>query len=244
MRLLEMRKLLLLIPLFLFASCAAKMIDMALRKKGILDTTAVLKPLNYNDKAIVFLEMIHLGKKEYYNDVTLKIDSLEKEGFFVFYEGLYLRKSDRVITKGDSVSYLKFRRLTNLDPLISYSQTKPFSDYVSKYNLIDQPDYIDLGITSENSQPVDLSMSTIISEFEKEKGTVTLDSCDYQSKLGSGIYNCGKVDIERRNYLLQEIAINKRNEHVVAQIKQSNKSKILIVYGKDHYPGIKQLLEQ
>lgn len=238
-----MKKLLLLSPLFLLASCAQKIVDIALKKNGILDETTVLRPIKYADKDIVFLDMMHLGKKEYYADVTAKIDSLQKDGYFVFHEGLYLRRSDRVINTKDT-NYLKFRKITNLDPLVEYSKIKPFSDYISKYNLIDQPDYVNLSMTAENSKPVDLSIAKLISEFEKQKGPVALTQCDYDTQLGSGSYNCGKVDNEARNLLMEDIAINKRNENIIDQIKQSDKRKILIVYGKKHYDGVNKLLKQ
>lgn len=237
-----MKKLLLLVFLFSLSSCAQKIVDLALKKNGILDESTVIKPLKYGDKEIVFLDMMHLGKKEYYQDVSLKIDSLQKEGFFVFYEGLYLRRDDRIIKENDT-NHLKFRKITNLDPLVEYSKIKPFSDYISKYNLIDQPDYADLGVVSENAKPVDLSIAALISEFERERGIVELTQCDYDTKLGIDDYNCGKVNKEARDYLLEDLVINKRNKNVVDQIKQSDKRKILIVYGKKHYDGIKKLLE-
>ena len=123
-----MKKLLLLIPLIVLSSCASKLVDFALKKNGVLDTKAVLQPLEYDDKKIVFLNMIHLGTKEYYADVKSKIDSLQKEGFFVMYEGLYLRKSERIIKENDTVNYLKFRKVMGIDPLVEYSKMKPFSE--------------------------------------------------------------------------------------------------------------------
>lgn len=237
-----MKKLLLLSPLFLLTSCAQKIVDFALKKNGILDNTTVLRPISYADKNIVFLDMMHLGKKEYYKDVSQKIDSLQKDGYFVFYEGLYLRRSDRVINVNDS-NYLKFRKITNMDPLVEYSKTKPFSDYISKYDLVDQPDYVDLGVTAENSKPVDLSLAILVKEFEQQKGRVILTQCDYDTPLGSGNYKCSKADNNARNFLMEDVAINKRNENIAKQIKESDKRKILIVYGKKHYDGVKKLLE-
>lgn len=110
-----MKNLLLLSPLFLLASCAQKIVDFASKENGILDETTVLRSIKYADKEIVFLDMMHLGKKEYYADVTAKIDSLQKDGYFVFHEGLYLRRSDRVINPNDT-NYLKFRKITNMAP--------------------------------------------------------------------------------------------------------------------------------
>lgn len=239
-----MKKILLLIPLILLSSCASKLVDYALKKNGVLDKKAVLQPLNYSNKNIVFLNMVHLGTQEYYNDVAVKIDSLQKDGYFVFYEGLYLKKSDRIISEKDSVSYLKFRKVTGLDPLLEYSKIKPFSDYVGKYNLKDQPDYIELGITSKNSKAVDLPMNTLISQMENDKGVIKLEQCDLDSKLGNGSYTCGKADKDLTDYFLNNIVIDKRNQHIVANIKESDKNKILIVYGKKHYSGIKNLLQQ
>jgi len=58
-----MKNLLLLSPLFLLASCAQKIVDFALNENGILDETTVLRSIKYADKEIVFLDMMHLGKK-------------------------------------------------------------------------------------------------------------------------------------------------------------------------------------
>lgn len=239
-----MKKLLLLIPLIVLSSCASKLVDFALKKNGVLDTKAVLQPLEYDDKKIVFLNMVHLGTKEYYADVKSKIDSLQKEGFFVMYEGLYLRKSERIIKENDTVNYLKFRKVMGIDPLVEYSKMKPFSDYIVKYDLLDQPDYPELGITSKNSKAVDLPMSVLISELEKEKGIVQLSQCDYNSKLGSGAYTCGKVDKDLQKYMLESIVLDKRNKNIVEQIKQSSSKKIVVVYGKNHYSGIQKMLQQ
>lgn len=214
-----------------------------MKENGTLDKTAVLQPLNYNDKEILFLNMVHLGTREYYGDVTKKIDSLQRGVYYVFYEGLYLSKNDRVIKVNDSINYLKFRKVMGLYPLVEYSKMKPFSDYISKYDLIDQPDYTDLAINPKNSVGVDLPMTVLISEFEKEKGPIELTQCDFDQKLGSGSYNCSKVDSNLQKYFLEDIVINKRNENIVKNIKQSTKSKILIVYGKKHFDGIKKMLQ-
>lgn len=238
-----MKKLLLVLPFIALSSCAKKLVDLALKKSGAFDKTTVLQPLEYNDKEIVFLNMVHLATKEYYADVTHKIDSLQKDGYFVFYEGLYLKKSERIIDKNDTITYLKFRKVMGIDPLLEYSKIKPFSDYVDKHQLIDQPDYTDLGITSKNSKAVDLPMTVLISELEKEKGAVELTPCDFDQKLGSGSYTCDKAASDVRKYMMEHVVINKRNEHIVQQIKQSDNKKIVIVYGKNHYDGIKEMLQ-
>ncbi|WP_330444397.1 hypothetical protein [Flavobacterium sp. C4GT6] len=203
-----------------------------------------MKTLTYKDKVIVFVEMMHLGKVEFYNDVKSKIDSLENEGYFVFYEGLYLKKSDRVIKENDTINYLKFRKILNLDPLLEYSKVKPLSEYVSKYNLIDQPDYTDLGLTPENSQPVDLPVTVLINEFEKEKGSIILNDCDYKTPLGSENYTCETVNSEDKKFFLKEIVENKRNINLVEKIKTTTKKKILILYGKKHYEPVDRLLKE
>ncbi|WP_417357494.1 hypothetical protein [Flavobacterium sp.] len=240
-----MKKLsLLLFTTLLLSSCASKIVDIALKKTGVLDSKVTLKTLTYKDKVIVFAEMMHLGKVEFYKDVKSKIDSLENEGYFVFYEGLYLKKSDRVIKENDTINYLKFRKILNLDPLLEYSKVKPLSEYVSKYDLIDQPDYTDLGLTPENSQPVDLPITVLINEFEKEKGPVILNDCDYKTPLGSENYTCETVNSEDKKFFLKEIVENKRNINLVDKIKTTTKKKILILYGKKHYTPVEKLLKE
>ena len=240
-----MKKLsLLLFTALLLGSCASKIVDVALKKTGVLDSKVTLKTLTYKDKKIVFAEMMHLGKAEFYKDVKFKVDSLENEGYFVFYEGLYLRKSDRVIKENDTINYLKFRKILNLDPLIEYSKIKPLSEYVSKYDLIDQPDYADLGLTPENSQSVDLPVKVLINEFEKEKGSVILNDCDYKIPLGSENYTCETVNNEDKKFFRKEIIENKRNVNLVNKVIATTKKKILILYGKKHYNPVDKLLKE
>ncbi len=240
-----MRKtVLLLITLVFLTSCAAKMIDLALKKNGVLDDRATLQPLTFQTKEVLFLGMVHLARKEYYQDVTSKIDSLLRDGYFIFHEGQYLKRSDKMIAEIDMISLLKFRRITQIDPLIAYSATKPFSDYVSKYQLIDQPDYAVLGLTRKNSKPVDLPVTALIHEFEKAKGVVSLNECDHAIKLGDPTYSCGHLGQGKRKFFIDEIILHLRNENIVQNIRESDKEKILILYGRKHYKELKKQMEE
>lgn len=240
-----MKKLIILtLSLILFASCASKIVETALKKAGATDKKTVLKKIDYPNKDIVFLEMIHLGQKEFYDDVKDKVDSLTNENYHVFYEGLYLRKSDRIIAENDSVSYLKFRKLLGVDPLTEYTKIKPFSSFVEDYNLVDQPDYVDLGLTEINSEPIDISAVEQIKLYESLREEIKLDDCDFKNKLGESGYDCDKLSKSERNFFIEEIALNKRNEHIFNSIKTSNKDKILIIYGKKHLEGLQELMNE
>jgi len=225
-------------------SCASKIIETALKKAGVTDKQVTLTKIEHSEKDLLFLEMVHLGQKEFYDDVKHKVDSLTSLDYHVFYEGLYLRRSDRIIKEKDTISYLKVRKLLGLDPLIDYSKTKPFSVFVDDYNLVDQPDYIDLGITKFNSEPVDISLVEQIELYENLNGEIQLDECDFDTKLVDENYNCEKLSKKERKLYMDEIVFKKRNQKVYENIQSSDKDKILIIYGKKHLNGISKLIEK
>ncbi len=66
------------------SSCIQKIL---LKKVGAFDKSATTKEITNGDKTIVFVPMHHVGKQEFYNDVRQKIDSLQKNGYIIYYEG-------------------------------------------------------------------------------------------------------------------------------------------------------------
>ena len=238
------KKLLVALSLILFMSCVSTFVGVALKKVGATDKKATLKKLDYKDKDILFLEMIHLGQKEFFEDVKHKTDSLNELGYFIFHEGFHLKKSEvPKISDNDTVA-LKFRKVTGIDPLIDYSKAKSLVPYVDEYNLVDQPDYIKLGLTSSNSKAVDIAGSKLIEIYEKEKGEIRLYECDYESKLGNKNYDCKQAKKADRKYFMDEILIGERDKHIYENIQETDKNKILIIYGKKHFNGVKRLLNE
>lgn len=236
-----MKKILILLLFVLLVSCKSSLIGFALKKAGATNKVASVNKISHPDKEILFLGMIHIGQKEFYEDVKRKVDSLTSLDYHVFYEGSVLKRSDRVIKENDTVVYLKFRKLLGLDPLIEYTKVKPFSNFVDKYSLVNQPDYVELGLNTSNSTSVELTARKQIELFENAQGEIILDECDQNTKLGDPNYNCEKLPKEKQTYFIEEIVINKRNQNIYENIKASEHDKILIIYGKKHLKGIRQI---
>ncbi len=225
----------LLIIVLTQAGCKSSLINYALEKNGIYDDKIVPKSISAHNKQIVFLPLQHVGRKEYYDDVKHNIDSLKKEGYMFFYEKV---KNDTQ----DSLELYKFRKIIHfgvpkegyLDLLESLSKTK----IKFKYPLVNQPSNYDFGLTDENSSNVDMSIREIISNVEKDK-TINLEDCDFLNRY-TETYKCTNrllTQEEWNKYLLDD-----RNVYLVQEIKKSNHSKIAIIYGKAHLPGVESEL--
>jgi len=236
-----MKKILVIIVITLMTSCKGSLVGLALKKAGATDKVATVNKISHSEKDIVFLDMVHIGQKEFYEDVRFKVDSLTDLGYHIFYEGTVLKRSDRIIEKNDTLVYLKFRKILGLDPLIEYTKIKPFSNFVEEYDLVSQPDYTDLGLNEKNAQSVEISAKEQINLFESVRGEIILDECDKNTKLGDPKYNCEKLPKEERSYFIEEIVINKRNQNIYNSIEASEYDRILILYGKKHLKGLKEM---
>lgn len=215
----------------------------ALKQVGILDEQVVLKPLPCEGKEIVFVGMMHVAKPAFYEDVKHKMDSLQNEGFVVLYEGGKLNiNSEKKINPEDSVYYWKFRKLIGLDPMLKYSQIEPFKSFATKHQLIDQPDYTALGVRPDLAYSADMPVREMINEYEKREGVIQLDSCDYATPFGSQQQLCKYESMKEKKIFTYDIVLDYRNQHIAKEIKASNHSKIVLIYGKKHYDGVKKLL--
>jgi pheromone shutdown protein TraB len=89
---------------------------------------------------------------------------------------------------------------------------------------------------------VDISTRQMVNEFEKNKETIHLDSCDIYTALNKK-YDCKMATFNHTKYLLIEVIINFRNRNIADKIMNSADKKILVVYGSKHYKGLKNLLK-
>lgn len=224
-----------LLLLFLLISCKSSIIDFAFEKKGIYDDKVQISKVINSENEIAFIPMHHVGRLEFYNDVKNKIDSLQKNGYTVFYEKL---KS----IKTDSISKYKFRKLINFQiPENGYMELLNLNNLKLKYQVVKQPSYEDLNVNMQNSVNADMSIEEIIQKFENLNGKIELEECDFLTKYNEK-YKCKNkfLDDSKRH----EVIIDYRNDNLLELIKNSSNKKIVIVYGKEHFIGIKEKLKQ
>lgn len=123
-------------------------------KNKYTNTKPEFKKINYENKQIYFLSIIHIGTKEYYNEKANKIDSLQSKGYKILYEGNYL------LGILHQSKMTKYNKITGFDILLPYSKIYPYSEYSKKYNLIDQPNYAGFNMSSKNSESADLTIES------------------------------------------------------------------------------------
>ena len=238
-----MKKTFILLIFFTLTSCSLIFTSRALKKTGVLDEKSELKIIKSKKQKILFIPMHHVGRKEYYNDVANKIDSLQNQNFTVFYEGVIDSKETDSLTRKKSL--LKLRKIMGFFPQGQKGYLDTTTNviagkikYKGQYKLINQPSHKQLKVDSLNSIRADISLTELITEFEKNNGEIKLDSCDYQFSLKGKEYKCKKAKRSLRKIFEKEYVKSNRNKYLAERIFNSKKNKILIVYGDAHYTGL------
>lgn len=234
-----MKKLLFFIILILIANgCSSYLVNTSFTLLGIFDDDAKIDKLANNNKVVIFIPMHHVGTKLFYSDVKKKIDSLENLGFHFYTEK----------TKGnanDTIAILKIRKLMELPFSKKNPGYKEMLDSIYKgkvkfkKELIDQPSYKDLGVDSLKGRNVDVTINEIIQYYESKYGEIKLEKCDYESLINNKSICKGK-SIRKKS--VDDVILNFRNKHVIDELLKDKQTKIAIIYGANHFIGIKEEL--
>lgn len=212
-------------------------INTLLSSIGVYDTQSKITSITNGKKSVVFIEMHHIGKKEFYNDVKLKVDSLILKDYSVFYEQIILQNN---ISKEDkNLYFLKIRKLGMYNNLVYDTINNKLFNIKLKEKLYKQPKYYKLGVDTLKSTRADVFLNDLIDLYEKENGNIILDSCDFKTKKDSN-YTCKKTKFTNKNHYI----LDYRNKKVVEKIKEERNNKIAIIYGKAHIKGIIEILQK
>lgn len=233
-----MKKILLVVTIIIsLVSCKSSLVNYALKKNGIYASEVNLEEISLKDKKIVFFPMHHLGRQEFYDDVRKNIDSLKNEGYVFFYEGV----SFEVI---DTLDYYKYRKAIHLqlpeEGYVDVMEEIYKANIKLKYKLVNQPSVEDFGLVDESGYNVDLDLMTIIKNIEETK-EIVLEDCDLKNHYNEK-YLCESKFLsedEKDKFLLDN-----RNSFLVSKVKESEYSKIAIIYGAAHLKGVKELLAE
>lgn len=227
------------------SSCSLKKISKnQLEKIGVFETVVQIKELDQDQKQIVILETRHIGKKEYYNQMQIKIDSLKTENYYFFLEGIRNQSKD-------TIQQMKYRKIVgniytnNQEEVIDTINNKIYGllPYDKEWNLMTQPRYEEFGLDSLNSKVVDVDVTELVNLYEDKFQKIELDSCDYSTSLNDK-YECPrKTERKNRDEFFSDYLITFRDMNVANKIKESDKKKICIIYGQKHYEGIKSNLD-
>jgi hypothetical protein len=199
-----------------------------------------IKPqyFSFENKSIIFTPLAHFGQKQYYSNLKDSLTEWKKHGYIIFYEGISHSPKDMGVDSIQAdIALRKWRRMLDGDGA-TREDYADLSNVKFFKNAVAQPEYINLGIDSSDFN-ADITLISIVEQFEKRYNIITLDSCDLATSLDS-TYNCGKKPKGK----LKPIILDYRNEKLTEKIIASHHNKIVILYGAAHINGLKKLLEQ
>lgn len=235
-----MKKIIYLLLITSCFSCTKIILGSALKKIGAYEEECNITYLSNGDKKVAFLNMHHIGRKEFYDHVGFKVDSLQKEDYIIFYEGV--GNKVKIDSLKQDVYDRKFRKLLGFipDSYIDTTNNRFLGKYKlsNKYQLINQPDYHAIRVDTSLAVKADISMNKLIDAFEKKYNDIKLDNCDFNTDLKDKTYNCNTVQKSLKQKFNDEFILEYRNRYVATKINNHKNKKIAIIYGKFHLPGM------
>lgn len=214
-------------------SCKNLLLKYYTNKTNVTKSIKILEKKETN-QTIVFFPMIHIGKKEYYENCKLIIDSLRSEGYIFFYENFIV--DSKIDSTQKAIYNKKVRSILGYNPL-SVKQNKSLPASYKKNNLVLQ-DYNLMGL-KKNDVNLDLYKNQIIDSLEKKYGPIKLNKCDFETN-DLEKYSC-KTD--NKKYLF-ELTNKFRDPYIANEIIKLKEKKVVMIYGKMHwhfiYPRLKK----
>lgn len=212
---------------------------------GVLDARPSLKTLSNGNKTVLYLPLHHIGRKEYYTNLTHKVDSLQKLGYVVFYESVSGGTTDTI-----ELQYLakKFRKIQgDFNASNGYLDTTNHTiygriPYDETYDLINQPTPLQLGLHSNFARNVDVSLKELVTAFEHTYGPVQLSACDSTTPLNAD-YNCTPLKPKLAKDFKKKYVLGLRNKKLASEIVNSKHQHIFVIYGAMHFKGLFQELK-
>ena len=188
---------------------------------------------------VVFFPMHHIGTELFYNDVSEKVDSLQRIGYFVYWEKVHSEEKDTILRKYRKITGVpsyKSGYKNLIDSILGKNSIK------LKKKIINQPSYWDLGVDSVKSKNVDATLSQMVTYYENKYGIVQLKKCDFET---SPYEETSCKDNKVKKELRDDFIVYYRNTIVLREIDNETRNKIAIIYGENHLQGMgKGLIER
>jgi hypothetical protein len=195
-----------------------------LRKHGLEKQMKLKHP--ETGREIVMIGMMHVEKPEFFDEIRQYLDSVKREGYVVFYEGIRNgNKEDADSLRIDTI-LRKFRRVVGVDLDLFYSNEKLLSGKYTMQTLTI------LGLTTEKDINTDMTYNELITEYEKRYGEIVLSDYDWQTDLGEK-YRRRKAG--KQKYSEYRMTNTIREDFVVEKVLNSSHEKIVLLYGAAHW---------
>ena len=200
-------------------------------------------------REIIYLPLHHMGTREYYDKIRNDVDSLQKEGYVVYYESIaYNLDSDSLREEYDK----KFRKLTG-DRLGQQQCIEIYRDTVPVLRapmyqklgnrIIPQPNYSFFTVDYTKAVNADLPKNKLLDDFEYKYGEVKLNACDLKTKMAEP-YRCKPIKSKLKRIFDKEFIMEAREHNLASLIDDAPMQKILILFGGSHFKGFSSYLQQ
>ncbi|MDO5509062.1 MAG: hypothetical protein Q4F57_00060 [Weeksellaceae bacterium] len=226
-----------ILGLLFFSSCRTFLIETALMRMGAFDEKVSYSSYAKGDKSVVIYPNIHLALPEQFENLEHRLDSLFQKNYFLYYEGTTIYATDTVarakiqVISGAQHTSKNHKEL--LDELLNHRRSKT-------NRLIMQPSFEQLGATEENSANLDMPVTKMIAKYEERFGEIVLTDCELNQIKDSRIKCKKREKIPLKQY--DEIMVNERDRYIIEKMLEGDKNKVVMVYGKGHYPSMHRLL--
>lgn len=232
--------------LLLFSSCAESLV---VQSTGVLQNAARVHHLKNGDREMIYIPMRHLGKRNYYDYIQRKVDSLQQEGFIVFYESiayqvdsaqqrdLYDRKFRKLVghAVGSTKTYEKKSDTTKVLMAPIYKNLGS--------RIIPQPEYSFFKVDYNTAVVADIPKNVLLDEFEYTYGDIVLEPCDWNTPLNEP-YGCKAIKGKLKGIFDRDFIMKRREENLAALVADAGQKKILIMFGAAHYKGFRKHLQE
>jgi len=219
--------------LFLFTSCAESLV---VQSTGVLQNAARVHHLKNGDREIIYIPMRHLGKRNYYDYIQRQVDSLQQQGFVVFYESIAYQVDS---AQQRDLYDRKFRKLVGH----TVGSTKTYEKTSDTTKVLMAPMYKNLG--SRIIQQPEYSFfkvdynTAVVADIPKN----VLEPCDWKTPLHEP-YSCKAAKGKLKRIFDRQFIMKRREENLAALVADAAQKKILIMFGAAHYKGFLKHLQE
>jgi hypothetical protein len=208
------------------SSCSFK--DAIQFHKRLTNTKVESVDFSANKKSVHFIDMIHLGQQEFYDNVAQEVKKYKEDGYVLFYEWIDYETADTLTLR-------KTKKIVGMIP-----SKKGYSLMIDKIEIegvVFQENEQFINQVNSLDFNVDITPQELIQEYEKKHGEILLSDEDLQVPL-YGDFNF------KNDKNVMDIILNHRNKVVAEHIQKSKYDKIIVMYGADHQKGILQELQK
>ena len=181
-------------------------------------------------KTVEFIEMVHIGKPLFYENVKQKVKECKEKGFVLFYE----------YVNAEHATDLEKRKIRKM---IGFLPSKDGYQYMLKNQLesgkyVFQDNKSFLNLSNADDYNIDVTYEELLQAFENKYGKIILTKNDYDTPLPYMIED--KIPMRKT----MSIILDYRNTHLAKEVNNAKHQKIVILYGALHNKGFYKELKK